>query len=111
MARFYTKYFGISDDSAHNIGVYALDNYDKWETNIFNWQSPILDDAELPDWYKSAIFNELYFISDGGTIWLTVDQNDLADCCDPRYILSFYHLKASSKSNAEQMCFVFGRID
>ena len=24
----------------------------------------------LPSWYKSALFNELYFISDGGTVWL-----------------------------------------
>ncbi|KAM7540154.1 hypothetical protein Aperf_G00000026544 [Anoplocephala perfoliata] len=24
----------------------------------------------LPTWYKSAIFNELYYISDGGTVWL-----------------------------------------
>lgn len=24
----------------------------------------------LPSWYKSAIFNELYFVSDGGSIWL-----------------------------------------
>ena len=26
--------------------------------------------SNLPDWYKSALFNELYFISDGGTVWL-----------------------------------------
>ena len=26
--------------------------------------------SKLPDWYKSAIFNELYYISDGGTVWL-----------------------------------------
>ncbi len=25
---------------------------------------------DLPDWYKSALFNELYFVSDGGTVWL-----------------------------------------
>ena len=24
----------------------------------------------LPAWYKSALFNELYFVSDGGTVWL-----------------------------------------
>lgn len=24
----------------------------------------------IPDWYKSALFNELYFVSDGGTVWL-----------------------------------------
>lgn len=24
----------------------------------------------LPHWYKSALFNELYFISDGGTVWV-----------------------------------------
>ena len=26
--------------------------------------------SDLPPWYKSAIFNELYYISDGGTVWV-----------------------------------------
>jgi non-lysosomal glucosylceramidase len=29
----------------------------------------------LPDWYKSALFNETYFIADGGTIWLDVSDD------------------------------------
>lgn len=28
----------------------------------------------LPSWYKSALFNELYFVADGGTVWLDVDR-------------------------------------
>ena len=28
--------------------------------------------SSLPDWYKSALFNELYYITDGGTIWLDI---------------------------------------
>ena len=27
-----------------------------------------------PSWYKSAIFNELYFISDGGTVWVEAPE-------------------------------------
>lgn len=30
---------------------------------------------DLPDWYKCAIFNQLYFISDGGTLWLKCDSS------------------------------------
>lgn len=52
---------------------------------IYAWQQPVLDDNELPDWYKSAIFNELYYITDGGTVWLTVEQDDEIDYSDPRY--------------------------
>ncbi len=29
----------------------------------------------LPDWYKSALFNETYFIADGGSIWLDVSND------------------------------------
>lgn len=25
--------------------------------------------SSLPSWYKSALFNELYFVADGGTVW------------------------------------------
>lgn len=30
--------------------------------------------SSLPSWYKSALFNELYFVADGGTIWIDVDH-------------------------------------
>lgn len=34
----------------------------------------------LPDWYKSALFNESYFIADGGSVWLDVsDDTTLPD--------------------------------
>lgn len=29
----------------------------------------------LPAWYKSALFNELYFLSDGGTVWVEVPSD------------------------------------
>ena len=29
----------------------------------------MLDNPELPDYYKCLLFNELYFITDGGSIW------------------------------------------
>lgn len=32
---------------------------------------------ELPDWYKSALFNETYFVSDGGTVWFTIDESEV----------------------------------
>lgn len=39
---------------------------------------------KLPAWYKSAIFNELYFIADGGSLWVCVDEDDEMPVDDPR---------------------------
>ena len=39
---------------------------------MFVWCS-----SSLPSWYKSALFNELYFVSDGGTVW--VEGSSLAN--------------------------------
>lgn len=33
----------------------------------------------LPAWYKSALFNELYFVADGGTVWLEVPEDSLPE--------------------------------
>ena len=33
------------------------------------WQAPYLDDPARPDWYTMALFNELYFLVDGGSFW------------------------------------------
>lgn len=82
--RYYTKYFGADGTAGPSICAYALQTHEKWNQLIDAWQQPILNDTELPDWYKSAIFNELYFISDGGTVWLNVEQNDDIDYSDPR---------------------------
>lgn len=40
----------------------ALHLYPRWEKLIYEWQNPILTDHNLPDFYKQALFNELYCI-------------------------------------------------
>lgn len=35
----------------------------------------------LPAWYKSALFNELYYVSDGGTVWVEVPPKDTLNSC------------------------------
>ncbi|KAL1513864.1 hypothetical protein ABEB36_003207 [Hypothenemus hampei] len=72
--RYYTEKFG-KENAALKIVHFALQNYPSWEEKIYNWQKPVLEDSSLPDWYKSAIFNECYFISDGGTVWLALDED------------------------------------
>ncbi|XP_030242996.1 non-lysosomal glucosylceramidase isoform X1 [Drosophila navojoa] len=73
--RYYTKYFDDSGECGPRICEYALKQYASWERLIDAWQRPILNDEGLPDWYKCAIFNQLYYISDGGTIWLKCDSS------------------------------------
>lgn len=31
--------------------------------------------SSLPPWYKSALFNELYFVADGGTVWTELSED------------------------------------
>lgn len=44
--RFYTKHFG-EEGASGKIAEYALQNYAKWETEIYKWQSKVLDDRYL----------------------------------------------------------------
>ncbi|NDJ37000.1 MAG: hypothetical protein GYB64_20295 [Chloroflexi bacterium] len=67
--RRYTRFYGKEGDAAPRIAADALAGYTDWELAIEGWQQSVLDDPDLPDWYKSALFNELYFLVDGGTIW------------------------------------------
>ncbi|XP_032887405.1 non-lysosomal glucosylceramidase [Amblyraja radiata] len=74
-ARWYTRFFGTHGEAAPALSHYSLANYKQWEQKIDDWQRPILENHQLPDWYKSALFNELYFLSDGGTIWIQVPDD------------------------------------
>ncbi|GLU08723.1 hypothetical protein SLE2022_256190 [Rubroshorea leprosula] len=68
--RRYTKFYGTSERAALHLVHDALTNYKRWEEEIEKWQSPILRDERLPEWYKFTLFNELYFLVAGGTVWI-----------------------------------------
>ncbi|KAG1338011.1 hypothetical protein COCNU_04G003170 [Cocos nucifera] len=72
--RRYTKFYGTSERSAVDLVHDALTNllfcFWWWEEEIEKWQSPILKDERLPEWYKFTLFNELYFLVAGGTVWM-----------------------------------------
>ncbi len=68
--RRYTVFYGSKGDAAPCMAQDALTHYPDWEKAIETWQSPVLTDPDLPDWYKHTLFNETYFISEGGTFWV-----------------------------------------
>lgn len=74
--RVVVRFVGVSGLSSPTIASYALSQVNRWNQQIIDWQQPILSDTSLPDYYKHMIFNELYFLVDGGTVWLDGDRND-----------------------------------
>ncbi|XP_028821210.1 non-lysosomal glucosylceramidase [Denticeps clupeoides] len=77
--RRYTRYFGSRGDAGPSLCHYALTHYRDWERRIEEWQRPILQDSSLPSWYKSALFNELYYVADGGTVWVELpEESDIS---------------------------------
>lgn len=87
----YTDFFGRSGQNAWAIARTALKHYDTWRDKIHSWQQPILDRSDLPDWFKMALLNELYNLTDGGTLWSAADERDpvgqfaVLECIDYRW--------------------------
>ena len=70
LPRRYTRFFGKEGGlTAGLMASHALRRYRGWEEAIEAWQAPVLEDATLPGFYKHMLFNELYFLTDGGTVW------------------------------------------
>jgi non-lysosomal glucosylceramidase len=65
----YTRDWGRTGERAFEIATHALEQAPRWRAAIERWQEPILDADDRPDWYKAALFNELYFLVDGGSFW------------------------------------------
>uniref|UniRef100_A0A0K2TER0 Glucosylceramidase n=1 Tax=Lepeophtheirus salmonis TaxID=72036 RepID=A0A0K2TER0_LEPSM len=85
--RWYTRTVGSERNvSGHNIAERALNKVDVWRKKIEEWQSPVLKDSGLPTWFKSAVFNEMYYLADGGSQWLELDEVEkkTMDPKDPR---------------------------
>ncbi|MBW4576722.1 MAG: bile acid beta-glucosidase [Aphanothece sp. CMT-3BRIN-NPC111] len=89
--RRYTDFFGRTGNNAWSIVRTALKNDDVWKEQIQSWQEPILKRQDLPDWFKIALFNELYILTGGGTLWTAADERDpvgqfaVLECLDYRW--------------------------
>jgi len=65
----YTRQWGRSGSRAVDLARHALAEAPAWRGAIEAWQAPYLNDPGRPDWYAMALFNELYFLVDGGSFW------------------------------------------
>ncbi|WP_375515129.1 GH116 family glycosyl hydrolase [uncultured Nostoc sp.] len=89
--RRYTDFFGKSGNNAWAIASTALQEYQSWRSQIQSWQKPILDREDLPNWFKMALFNELYDLTSGGTVWSAASELDaigqfaVLECLDYRW--------------------------
>jgi non-lysosomal glucosylceramidase len=88
--RRYTDFFGRTGKNAWAIALSALQQYPAWQQQIQTWQQPILEQA-LPDWFKMALFNELYDLTSGVTLWSAASERDpigqfaVVECIDYRW--------------------------
>ncbi len=89
--RRYTDFFGRTGRNAWTIARTALKHYRTWHEKIQTWQQPIVDRTDLHDWFKMALFNELYILTDGGSLWSAADERDpigqfaVLECLDYRW--------------------------
>ena len=89
--RRYTDFFGRNGRNAWAMIKTALKHSDVWLKRIEEWQSPIIKRDDLPDWFKMALFNELYLLTDGGTLWTAASENNpigqfgVLECLDYRW--------------------------
>ncbi|MCF4970715.1 GH116 family glycosyl hydrolase [Nostoc sp. CMAA1605] len=89
--RRYTDFFGTNGNNAWAIATTALTHYQTWQEQIQAWQEPILAREDLPNWFKMALFNELYDLTSGGTLWSAATKHDpigqfaVLECLDYRW--------------------------
>ena len=65
----HTRTWGRTGGRALDLARHALAETPAWRAAIEAWQRPVIEDESLPAWYRAALFNELYFLVDGGTFW------------------------------------------
>ncbi|NES96349.1 MAG: bile acid beta-glucosidase [Desertifilum sp. SIO1I2] len=89
--RRYTDFFGRNGKNAWAMVRTTLKHSDTWKENIQAWQNPILEREDLPNWFKMALFNELYLLTGGGTLWTAADEEapvghfGVLECLDYRW--------------------------
>jgi non-lysosomal glucosylceramidase len=67
--RRYTDFFGTSGTHAWDIAATGLREDQSWSRRIDDWQAKYVNDESKPLWYRGMLFNEMYILADGGTVW------------------------------------------
>ncbi|MFO7628026.1 MAG: GH116 family glycosyl hydrolase [Prochlorococcaceae cyanobacterium] len=67
--RRYTDFYGCNGDNAVAIAAEALRDWRSWRQAIEAWQQPLLARTDLPEPIRMALFNELYDLASGGSLW------------------------------------------
>ncbi len=89
--RRYTDFFGVTGKNVWPMIRTALKHSAMWKESIEAWQNPILGRQDLPNWLKMALFNELYLLAQGGSLWTGATANDpvgqfgVLECIDYRW--------------------------
>ncbi|GMT11513.1 hypothetical protein PFISCL1PPCAC_2810, partial [Pristionchus fissidentatus] len=71
--RRFARFFNGANATSR-IGAHAAKQRQNWQKLIEGWQSPVVNDAKLPEWYRSALFNELYYVADGSASWIEYEE-------------------------------------
>jgi non-lysosomal glucosylceramidase len=74
--RRYTDIHGSGGTSAAAIASEALRDWRDWRDQIEAWQQPVLERRDLPEPLRMALFNELYDLASGGTLWTAATPQD-----------------------------------
>jgi non-lysosomal glucosylceramidase len=74
--RRYTDFFGDGGDNAAAIAAEALRDWPSWHEQIEAWQRPVLERSDLPESLRMALFNELYDLASGGSLWSAASPTD-----------------------------------
>ena len=74
--RRYTDFFGTGGDNAAAIAAEALRDWRDWLRRIEAWQQPVLERRSLPEPLRMALFNELYDLCSGGSLWTAASPVD-----------------------------------
>lgn len=89
--RRYTDFFGRNGKNAWPMVRTALKHGTMWQDKVQQWQAQTLQRSDYPNWLKMALFNELYLLSQGGTIWTAatedapIGQFGVLECLDYRW--------------------------
>lgn len=71
----YTDFFGRTGNHVWTMIRTAMKHSDMWKEKIEGWQRPILE-KPWPQALKMALFNELYLLGSGGTLWTAATEED-----------------------------------